>query len=314
MVEDKNLNFSQKVTIFVKNNMTNIVLILISLAYIFYGMLSVERTGKTIDEIIGGGALSALTGFFIKVLRGNSGITDGMISPVFIAKTNAYGEKKVEISPYIDELPQFCNYKNEARLKQKQSEFLAKYAMKYELFVNGYYDNDPTKQEILEKARKIKIYQYTPVTFTNAYDNAVEEEELLSVNVDKYKKKNNRLKIVLTIICGLLFGYYTVGKDFDWANVAWAAFQVSLYLIMGQIDYNNSYYFVTQTLRGKIERVISILDEFVNLRNEHPGIFALKFEEEKITQTSVNIYNQVEKITEANVKKTNEEVREIDNE
>lgn len=286
MNEDKNL--SRRITVFVKNNMNTIILILICVSYVLYGMLTVEETGKTIQEIIGSGALSALAGFLIKTSRAKSGIIDGMNSQMFIIKTNAYGKKKEEITPFIDEIPQFCDYKNEARLKQKQSEYLAKYAMKYELFVSGYYDKDPKKQEILKKIRSIKVYQYTPITFTNAYDNTTKEDELLSANVKKYNRSNNTIKVLATVVCGILFGYYTFSYSFDWAHIIWALFQVAVYLIMGQIDYNNSYYFVTQTLRGKIERVITILDEFINLRREYPGIFTLKIETETEEQNNKN--------------------------
>lgn len=302
MVEDKNLNISQKITLFVKNNMTNIALILVCFAYIFYGMLTVEKTGKTISEIVGGGLISAVTGFLIKTLRRKSGIQDGMISPVFIAKINAYGQKKVEISPYISELPQFCNYKNATRLKQKQAEYLVRYSMDYDLFMQGYYDNDKTKKKILEKVRKMEVYQYTPVTFTNAYDNATEEEDILSTNVKKYESKDTISKILTTVVCGFLFGYYTVGQEISMTNVTWAILQISLYLIMGQIDYNNSYYYVTQTLRGKIERVICVLDEFLILRNKYKDMFQVNLKSEKIPNTNVKKSPENEDlITEGNV-------------
>ena len=96
MNEDKNL--SRRITVFVKNNMNTIILILICVSYVLYGMLTVEETGKTIQEIIGSGALSALAGFLIKTSRAKSGIIDGMNSQMFIIKTNAYGKKKEEIS------------------------------------------------------------------------------------------------------------------------------------------------------------------------------------------------------------------------
>lgn len=35
--------------------------------------------------------------------------------------------------------------------------------------------------------------------------------------------------------------------------------------------------FVAETLRGKIKRVIDILDEFINIRSKHPGIFKVGY-------------------------------------
>lgn len=273
MHEDR---FGKKITLFIKDNISNISLVLICLSYILYGMLTIQESGKTVAEIIASGLISAFAGFAIKATRMSSGLADGYNSQLFLMKVNLYGEKKAEISEYIEELTPFCSFKNEERLRQKQSEYLTQHAMKYELFANGYYDNDETKSKILEKTRAIKVYEYTPSLITNAYGNFKKEEDILNNNPKSYKIRKTRNRVIITIMIGLIWGYFDIVQNFNVGGIIYSSLQVALYLILGQLEYNDAYYFVTQTLRDKIDRVVSIIDEFQNIRKNHPNKFKLE--------------------------------------
>lgn len=285
MAEDKEkfntATFSQKITAFAKRNINTLIIVLISVAYIFYGMITIEESGQTVAEIVGGSVLSTIVGFAIKQFRMRTGTNDGLSAPIFVAKTNAYGKKKEEIAPFIDELGNFCAFKNRKRLRQKQEEYLINYSMSYDKFIKGEYNNstDPLVQKVLKKVRSMKVFAYTPLLLTNAYGNSNFEEETLNVSIAKYERTKALTRLIITVLCGVLFGYFVPRQDFSVSSLIWSALQVALYLVLGQIEYNNAYYFVTQTLRGKIERVICILDEFTVLRSEHEGIFKVEVDE-----------------------------------
>lgn len=289
MEEDKKListlstdNFSQKLTAFAKRNINSLIIIAVAIAYILYGLIRIEETGKSVMEIVGESFLSAVVGFTIKQFRMRTGTNDGLISPLFVAKTNAYGQKKMEISPFIDELPNFCKYKNSTRLKARQSEVLINYGMNYQKFINGDYSNtnDKFTKKVLKKVRNIKMLKYTPLLLTNAYGNTSFEDEALNVSIEKFERTKVISRVILTLACGILFGYFVPSRNFSIASVLWSSLQIAIYLVMGQLEYNNAYYFVTQTLRGKIERVICILDEFTTLRTKHEGMFTVENIEE----------------------------------
>lgn len=254
------ININDKVGSFFKNNIDNITLILLCVGYIFYGFATIEETGATIKEIVASGSISSIVGITIKVLFRKKGILRGMQDVKFLAKCNVYGAKKQEISPYIEKLKPFCDKKNEERVIQAQKEMLLNYAYSYDDFLNK-----KVPDKIAKKVARVKVFKYTPVLLTNAYDNSIDEKELLSNTTKDYQKKDNCLDTLIAFLCMIIFGYFGLTSgDINWSNIVWCGLQIVLYVTMGVIKYSNSYYFITETLRGKIERIISILEVFQN--------------------------------------------------
>ena len=265
-----------------KSNLDNFALALICVVYVLRGVLTIETSDKTVLEILADGAVSLLGAFLIKMVLDKKGILKGLISPKFVATTNVYGIKKTEISGFVEELDPFCNKKNEENLKQARKEFLLNYSMNYDLYAKGHYDNDETKKDIIKECRKIKVFKYTPTLLTNAYDNSKNEQELLTATIEKYEKQQRLGDVALGIAIFLLFSYFVPGKNaIDAANTLWYALQVALFLAFGMVKYMNSFYFVSEKLRGKINRVIDILDEFINIREKNVGIFKVEYETAK---------------------------------
>ena len=288
---EKSVNYTpaDKIAEWFKRNLENFVLLIVCGIYIFRGIADIDRTGKTVLGIIADGAIAFIGGYVIKAIMDKKGVLRGLIANKFVATTNIYANKKTDISGFVEELTPFCDKSNAERLKQKQKEYLLNYAMSYDLFIQGFYDRDKEKRKIAEQCRQIKVFEYTPVMLTNAYDNAKSEEELLTATIGKYERKQRFGDALIGIITFLLFGYFGFKPGtWIWANIAWASLQVGLFLANGMIKYMNAYFFVTETLRGKIKRVVDILDEFINIRAKHPGIFKVSYIPEEIPPVKDN--------------------------
>lgn len=263
-----------KIATFFKNNIMTGILILISAAYIFQGLVNIEKTGQTIGEIIAGCVLSFLVSMSIKILLRKRGIDNGYNSSEFKATQNAYGNQIESISDYVSELDTFCLQENELRLKQKQQLFLTKNAMSMDLLNDEKYNikpskNDPNyKKELhrykcIKKARNMSIYLYTSKLLTNAYDNTANEEELLTASTQAYQSKHTASNIVIGLGCAILFGYFTLGTGKpNWWGMLWSTMQIAMYLILGFIEYLSAYEYVSKTIREKIKRIMVIIDKF----------------------------------------------------
>ena len=287
-----------KFTGWLKNNIENAILVILAIAYIFRGITSIEESGKTAIEIIADGTVAFLCGYIVKSIMNRKGILAGFTSEKFIATTNSYGRQKIEIASYVEELTPFCDMKNKDRLKQEQSVFLLKHAMNYSNFIQGHYDNDETKKDILKECRNIKVFQYTPTLLTNAYDTATEEKELLNTSLKSFNIKQYAGDFSIGAVMFFVFGYFTIRNNgWDWAAIFWYALQIAIFMTIGLLKYMNAYFFVSETLRGKINRVMSIVDEFKNIREKNPNIFKVVFEtaEEKTTVECNNAVSNVEK-------------------
>lgn len=278
-----------------RSNLLDVLLFLFCAIYILRALADITESDKTIYEILADGAVALIGNYLVKRLMAKKGILKGLVSPKFIAKTNAYGQKKEEIAPFVEELHPFCDKFNASRLKQKQAEFLLKYAMTYTNFAKGVYNYDPKKKKIADECRKIKIFEYTPEMLTNAYDNATSDAEIMTATIRKYESKQWFWDLVLSIMFAILFGYFTVQtvKDFNFGLLVWYSIQVGFFLLNGKIKQDSAYYFVTEVLRGKIDRAITIIDSFINIRNKNPGIFKVDLEliEEKTDEAEKDMHS-----------------------
>ena len=115
-----------------------LVVVLISLVYVASSLINISRTGNSIYEIIGTGALSLIVGIMINGIFRSIGIRKGDEDERTVA-TNALHAKAVdEIAPYIDKLDSFCQEENKRALRDVRTRILAREGMKY----LDYFDED----------------------------------------------------------------------------------------------------------------------------------------------------------------------------
>lgn len=293
-MEDKTKTKTEVFSEFIKQNLVNLVLVLLCTVYILRGLIQIGETGKTWYEILADGLLAFLVSISIKILMRKKGLNNGFASDKFIATTNEYGKQiQDKVDGHTEQLEKYCLVKNDYRLKLEQRNFLLRNGLDYETFEKGEYDSrferEPNtkvrkkKINLLRKCRHIKVYQYTPVLITNAYSNQESEEKLLKQSRKQYESSKALTNFFIGLIIMFLFGYYGVKSgnvEELWKNVIWCSIQVTLYLILGVIEMLNAFDFVTETLRGKINRVISIIDDFDSMRINHPEYFEKKIESE----------------------------------
>jgi magnesium-transporting ATPase (P-type) len=275
---------------FIKSNLVNIAIVLICFAYVLRGLITIGATGKTWYEIVADGLLAFMVSVSIKVLMRKKGLNNGFMSDKFIATTNLYGKEiQDKVDGNTDQLEKYCEIKNEYRLKYEQRNFLLRNGLDYETFEKGEYDSrferEPNRKirrkkvNLLKKCRNLRVYKYTPVLITNAYSNQETEEKLLKQSRKQYESSKAVYNIFIGFIIMFLFGYYGIKSgniEELWKNIIWCTLQVALFLAFGVIEMLNAFDFVTETLRGKINRVISIIDDFNTMRMNHPEYFVRK--------------------------------------
>ena len=258
----KQFDFAQ----FLQKNIENFILIILCAVYVLRGLASIEESGKTTLEIFADGALAFIVGYIIKRVLDRKGILRGLSSDKFIATCNEYGNKKMEIAPIIEELAPFCDERNANELKQRQIEYLTMEALSYNKFIANEYDANDKR---IKKARRLKSTRVTPTMLTNAYDNTSNERELLSASIKRYERSQAGGDLTIGLLTAWLFGYYALKSNgLDTATVIWCALQVAIFLTNGMFKYMSSYFFITETLRGKIKRVMDIIDEFINKKRQ----------------------------------------------
>lgn len=275
--DDKlNLTLADKTTKFFRDNMVNLILALVCIIYIFRGIANIEYSGKTIFEIIADTFITFIVGISIKTLMGKNGIIDGRKSDKFMRTSKLYSQQLDSITPNIEHLDAYCDYKNWLVLRRRQTTILRKAGLSYRLFSRGEYDDssDPSIQAIIKKAREVDVFQITSSMILNVIDSSEEETRILKLDIRNYEKAKLRNNILIGASTALLFGLCSLEKGvFDIAGILWTTIQVAIFLVLGALEYLNCFEFIAENFRGKMKVVIGYIDEFKNLIEKRPELF-----------------------------------------
>ena len=125
------------------------VVVLISLVYVASSLISISRTGKSVYEIIGTGALSMIVGALINGIFRSVGIRRGDEDERTVATNELHGRSVDEITPYIDKLDDFCERENKRAIRDIRTRILAREGMKY----SDYFDEEGNLSRFVRNAK-----------------------------------------------------------------------------------------------------------------------------------------------------------------
>ena len=255
---------------FFKNNFETIFIILISIAYIFAGVLKIIPSGKSISSIISGSIINLIVGVLIKSLMRNRGLRDGQNSEVFVRTVQLYGKKLDDNTQYITRLDLYCDFYNDRKLKRAQLVFLRKHGLNYDDFVAGKYDNDEKLSKIIKKCRNLKIKKLNSIMMLNAINIVDVEDRISSTTPSKYQARGIGMNIIIGALIAFLFAYYLPEEGtFKLTVILWATLQVIINLTFGILGYIGAVNFVKNELRTRVKFIINCFDEFESLNKKH---------------------------------------------
>lgn len=267
-MEDKN----KKVYDFIKGNLINAIVILISVAYVFYGMIGLDKTDLTIEEQIAKAGIGIVIGLLIKQGVGENGFNKGYNSTIWKEKMTDYSKASNQVINYLDRIDNFYIHEELEKKRQYRRMLLMEYRMKYEWFFNfkgEYVENkdkystlDKKQRRALKKAVKVKIYN---LNLLSEYSN-----EVIASTKKEITDKNQRAKMFgkngIAQIMGAIVGAYFLPA---WNGWSWGAFiiasiQVTLWIFCGVAQLYTNYNYVVVEKTNKITRKMELLIKFKN--------------------------------------------------
>lgn len=260
---------TEKLVNFTRRNAVNLVIVVVCLVFILKGLTEIAETGKTVAEIIGDGVLAFLVSFTIKTLEGQNGIDAGKRTDKFLGSKKYYGDTLEKQSPIQEHLDAFCDYENAEQIKRIQRTILRRANLGHFDLSKPYNPKDYTKQErkAIKKALRVKIYLLTPTILLSEMENADDETRELKQGVKAYQTGRGVRNFVIGAMCAFVFAYYGLKMAQGYAGIIWASVQVSIYLILGLVEYINCYNFIIEEFRNKIIRKANYLEKFMNMYN-----------------------------------------------
>ena len=175
---------------FVKNNFIYFIIAFACLAYIAFGLIKIETTGKSVLEIIGSGIVIYFVGYVITLLFSMQGQLAGDRQED-VVKTNKLHAKCVEeIDPKINEMDDWCEEENVKALQKKKKRILNKEGLRYE----DCFDKDGIATDIVFPLKSLKEFEFIKTVNGKEVVEIFSAEELKETNPSKYKVEKKKIK------------------------------------------------------------------------------------------------------------------------
>ena len=282
---------SSKFIEFLKRNVLNFLITGVVAIFLTKDLVEIERSGKTIVEIIANSVVNLVVGQLIKNLFLQKGSNAGFSSRRYVNMMNTYSKEIEKTDVRINKLDDFCDYKNEQRIVKAQKQILRIARIKYDDFLTKEKkEMCKTKQQeqAWEKAESVKIQLITPENLLSEtdtrYDGGKKDESLKA-----HRAKVASKSFVIATGISVIFGYFVPRLNNNMlAGLIWNLVQVAIWLAFGIIAYYQEYTFITNDYSQRTLRKIAYLVEFNGEKGEwvNYGISKNKDSQERALQSS----------------------------
>jgi hypothetical protein len=251
---------------FFKRYIFDIIIAISCISYIFWGIITIEESGKSILDILASSIVSLGMGTSISMLLGQKGMLSGFQNDNYLKTISLYGIIVERITNRIDKLDDWCIIKVNDITKRKQIKILSKARIKYETFISEDFDlkkYDKQQIKLINKALNVKVFGISSSNLLS--DNEIDDEtERKEITITKFKTRSFTQGLILKIIFSITFSYFVVDSisSLNLANIIWSVAQICVWLLFGILQYYSYYSFITTRYRNVIIRKINYLEEF----------------------------------------------------
>ncbi len=311
---------AEKFKAFLKNSVGYMMALLLTAAYIMLSFMTIDRTDRTVEEIIGTGFVFYLYQIALVSLFRPQGITNGEKNPKYIKTQDLHANKVDEVAPYMDELAVWAEKQNVENYKRVRRRILAGVGLKYENYfkedgVIEPYQIDVAKMSLRwsnrfirrEEKRRIKAYKKAvqlklteiDATSLTSCDRAKEDKFSLPESKKEFMGRKTLKSVVVKALPAILFGLYGFREIEGWTlvNLAWTCFQALSGFASAIPEMLSAQSYVVDDLRLGAVKKISWLDEFLCDLKKNSAEYASskKTVKETVEQTVKETDNEDEK-------------------
>ena len=277
-MEDKKI----KVYDFIKNNLLNFVVVLISLSYVFYNMVIIERTDLTLGECLANAGIGVFVAFAIKEALGESGFNRGYQSQIWQENLRKYNNACNLANEYIDRVDNFYELEEIEKKKKYRQQNLQAIRLKYSDYFDseGNYIDLPIKplkslkkgkiqgvrylsnyqQKILKKCVKVKIHN---LNLFSEYGNEIENDTRPEKTDNKQRMGMLRRNITAIITTSIIGAYFLPRfESWNWGSFVSSCVQVALWVGLGVIQLYQNYNYVVIEKTNKLTRKMELIIKF----------------------------------------------------
>ena len=267
---------NDKFKTFMKSYAYSMVAFAISLAYIFIGYIRIDRTGKTVWQIIADGFTLFCLAIIVNMLFGAQGIQSGRSTEPLKEAESRYHTILLRVRCMADKLQSFCDRKNVEALKTARSQILLEKGYRY----TDYFDAEglikqfpavegETKKErkrrwrAFKKARDFKVTMLTiPLLATD--ENDAKDPNAMGRSITRFMTFTTEKNIVTRLLFSFICGFFGVEilRDATVETLIYTIIKVAMILGFGTMKFITSKMYITGEYRDRVETKTRLLEEF----------------------------------------------------
>lgn len=271
-----------KIRDFIYRNVGYAAVIFACGTYLATSFINIDKTEKSIWEILIDGAIVFILSFFINRVFDLQGIINGERSEIYQDTMRLHGQAVLKVSPVLDQLDEWCEKKNAENLRLQRTRILASEGLRYDDYFEAdgtvkegvFFDPDTVnsrnvkrlyrkRNECIEKAIRVKLTPLSAGELTSEGAKGNDPYDFGRTKL-KYEMQTSAYDACSKIAIAIVFGYYGVSmlESFSYADLIWHVFQVGLFAGVGTVSMYNSYNFIRGEHRGRIVKKINCLEMF----------------------------------------------------
>ncbi len=255
---------------FIKDSIINIAVAGISLAYMFYNMVTLSPTNLSIVECLCKSAVAIICGVMIKQGLGENGFNKGYNSSVWETELNKYNGACNLANPYMDRVANFY-YSQEI---EKRINYRRALLMGARLKYSDFFDEEENfvgeeklqtltrfQRHAVHKCVRVKIYNLNLFSeYSTSSSSDTKRETGDSHQRVKMFGKNSIMQIVFAVA-----GVYFVPmiNSWDWGLFIMATLQVAGWVGSGVMQLYTNYNYITIEKVDKLKKKKELINKFV---------------------------------------------------
>lgn len=260
----------KKLERFIKDGLIDLIVIIVSVAYVFYSMVYIRKAEITVAELTAKSILGIITGLLIKQGLGENGFNKGYNSMTWNEEMSKYNLACNSANMYMERVDNFYFCEEIEKRKRYRQNVLMGVRLKYNMFFdkNGDYieSADTSKltriqKRALRKCVRVKIYNLN--LFSEYETDFVANIKKETTDKDQRVKMFGKNSVSQVLVS--MFGAYFIPewKDWNWATFIASSIQVAIWLACGIMQLYSNYSYVVIEKVNKLKKKKELIQKFI---------------------------------------------------
>lgn len=239
---------------YLKTIAMDLVVVIVALAYVFYQMVSLERTTLDPLVLIAQAVMGIICGVVIKTALGENGFSKGYNSTMWLTEEEKYNNSCNKALDYVDErLDNYYLCREIEKKKLYRIRNLQAVRLKYANWFDDNGDFYRTKEDIkkLDFKQKLVLKRCISVKIRclnlfSEYANTSEQDTKKEATDKDQRTKGVAKNTISATVIAIIGVYFIPLFNWNWASLISSTMQVSMWVLFGILQLYTNFNFVVK--------------------------------------------------------------------